>query len=152
LYRRSLYTFVRRTVPPPAMTAIDAPNREICVVRRPRTNTPLQALVVMNDPTYVEAARVLAEATIRQAVSDHDRVRFAFRSLLTREPSEQELTTLIASLAFFRQRYSENTQAASSLLKVGELPFDSKLASDEVASLTAIVMLIMNLDETLTKE
>ena len=152
LYRRSLYTFVRRTVPPPAMTVIDAPNREICVVRRPRTNTPLQALVVMNDPTYVEAARVLAERSIRRFDNDHDRVRFAFRALLTREPSEHDMTTLLAALGFYRHRYSENKEAASVLLAVGESPADARLPNHEVAGLTALVMLIMNLDETLTKE
>ena len=152
LYRRSLYTFVRRTVPPPAMTAIDAPNREICVVRRPRTNTPLQALVVMNDPTYVEAARWLAERSMLRAANDNNRVRFAFRSLVTRDPSEREMTTLIAALVFYRARYSANKEAADALLSVGESPHDSKLASAEVAAYTAIVMLIMNLDETLTKE
>ncbi len=152
LYRRSLYTFVRRTVPPPAMTAIDAPNREICVVRRPRTNTPLQALVVMNDPTYVEAARALAERSIHYAASDPDRIRFAFRSLLAREPSEHELKTLTAALAFYRDRYSANKEAADALLGVGESPCNSKLPSTEVAAHTAIAMLIMNLDETVTKE
>jgi hypothetical protein len=152
LYRRSLYTFVRRTIPPPAMTAIDAPNREICVVRRPRTNTPLQALVVMNDPTYVEAARALAERAVRRIASDDERVRFVFRSLLTREPCESEMTTFLDAASFYRRRYAENKEAADSLLGVGASPRDAKLASDEVAALAAISMLIMNLDETLTKE
>ena len=152
LYRRSLYTFVRRTVPPPAMAAIDAPNREICVVRRPRTNTPLQALVVMNDPTYVEASRLLAERSILHAASESQRIPFAFRSLLTRDPQEHEMKTLIAALAFYRDRYAENKEAAEALLSVGESPYDSKLSSAEAAAYTAIVMLLMNLDETLTKE
>jgi hypothetical protein len=143
---------VRRTVPPPAMAAIDAPNREICVVRRPRTNTPLQALVVMNDPTYVEASRVLAERSMLHAIRESDRIRFAFRSLLTRDPREHEMKTLIAALAFYRDRYLGNKEAADALLSVGESPPDSKLSCAEAAAYTAIVMLLMNLDETLTKE
>jgi Protein of unknown function (DUF1553)/Protein of unknown function (DUF1549)/Planctomycete cytochrome C len=152
LYRRSLYTFIRRTVPPPAMTVIDAPNREICVVRRPRTNTPLQALVVMNDPTFVEAARVLAERTIHQSADDTNRIRFAFRSMVTREPSDQETETLRRSMLFYRERYKNDAEAANKLLSVGESTCDEQIAKEELAAYTSLVMLILNLDETLTKE
>jgi hypothetical protein len=152
LYRRSLYTFVRRTVPPPAMITFDAPNREICNVRRPRTNTPLQALALMNDPTFVEAARVLAGRVVREVEDDSSRITRAFRLLMARHPSRQELETLRGTLQFYREGYTRDANAVDRLLSVGESKIRDEAKPADTAALTAVVMVIMNLDETITKE
>src|SRR5207249_10212625 len=94
LYRRTMYTFWKRTSPPPTLTTFDAPDRETCTVRRARTNTPLQALVRMNDPTYVEASRKLAERLMGEAVSPEERITLAFRLAIARRPTERELALL----------------------------------------------------------
>src|SRR5919197_3157373 len=95
LYRRTMYTFWKRTCPPPALATLDAPDRETCVVRRSRTNTPLQALVLMNDPTYVEAARKLAERLLTEAgPAPEERITLAFRLTTARKPSAAELAVL----------------------------------------------------------
>ena len=107
LYRRSLYTFWKRTIPPPAMTAFDATSREFCSVRESRTNTPLQALALLNDELYVEAAQALASQTMHDAESPEARIRLAFQRVLSREPSERELQILIAALHRHRERVDE---------------------------------------------
>src|SRR5205085_10415669 len=94
LYRRTMYTFWKRTSPPPTLVTFDAPDRETCTVRRSRTNTPLQALVLLNDPTYVEASRKLAERMLREAYSEEDAIRLAFRLVLARQPETRELNVL----------------------------------------------------------
>src|SRR5438128_10460517 len=94
LYRRTMYTFWKRTCPPPTLATFDAPDREVCTVRRPRTNTPLQALILMNDPTYVEAARKLAERLMTEASAPDQRIAFAYRLLLARAPKPGELAIL----------------------------------------------------------
>src|SRR5204863_774860 len=94
LYRRTMYTFWKRTSPPPTLITFDAPDREVCTVRRSRTNTPLQALVLMNDPTYVEASRKLAERMLHHSSSTDERLRFAFRLATARLPSAAELGVL----------------------------------------------------------
>jgi hypothetical protein len=160
LYRSSLYSFVRRTVPLPSMTTLDAPNRELCVVRRQRTNTPLQALVLMNDETWVEAARVLAERTLWElpigSGNDHsgdaDRLRRVFRRLLVRSPTGVELDLLLTSLDHYRSRYAGHPDEAAQFIAVGEAPVLDGQDPIEVAALTAVCSLLMNLDETLTRE
>ena len=153
LYRRSLYTFIRRTVPPPAMAAFDAPAREICAVRRPRTNTPLQALVLMNDPTYVEAARVLAERVFREAgVAPAERLTLAFRLVMARPPASEELALLMQSLDNYRARYTADRDAAQALLAVGESKSSAAAPEPELAAYAAVCMAIFNLDEAVTKE
>jgi hypothetical protein len=154
LYRRSMYTFWKRTVPPPTMSTFDAPDRETCTVRRSRTNTPLQALVLLNDPTYVEAARKLAERVIREGGSTpDDRIAYAFRLPLARKPRPDETTKLKqlleAQLAHYRS--SAGAAAAAKLLAVGESPRDEKLDAVELAAWTTITSVILNLDETVTK-
>jgi hypothetical protein len=153
LYRRTLYTFWKRTVPPPTLSTFDAPDREKCVARRPVTNTPLQALITLNDPTYVESARKLAERALREGGKDtNSRLAFAFRSATARRPSMQELKVLRELLAQQLANYRGNQQAADKLLKVGESAVDEKLDKTELAAWTMVASTILNLDETITKE
>lgn len=152
LYRRSLYTFVRRTVPPPGMTVFDAPNRELCSVRRARTNTPLQALNLMNDPIYVESCRALAERILCHPCDDRARLISAWKTVLSREPSERELALLTDSLTYYRQRYHADVTAATELIGVGESKPDTDLPPAELAAYTAICSILLNLDEAVTRE
>jgi len=153
LYRRSMYTFWKRTVPPPSLATFDAPDREKCTARRALTNTPLQALVLMNDPTYVEAARALAQRTLMEAGgSPAKRIQFAFRQATGRKASPEEVQ-LLSSLAQKQVAlYRRDKHAASELVRVGESPFNSKLNPSELAAWTVVASSILNLDETITKE
>jgi hypothetical protein len=152
LYRRSLYTFWKRTVPPPSMSTFDAPNRETCQVRRARTNTPLQALVLMNDVQFVEAARKFAERTMLEGGDDDTaKIVWAFRSVTARQPSESELAVFNSVLTTYRQEFGQKRDAAESLLKVGESPRNEELDVAEVASWTMVTHLILNLSEIVTK-
>jgi hypothetical protein len=154
LYRRSLYTFIRRTIPPPGMTILDAPNREICTVRRPRTNTPTQALALMNETIYVEAARHLAERALRELPqgTDAERITRMIRLVLARNPTDQELSVLVPAVQYYRERYQSQPEHAAALLRVGESPMDATLPASEIAAHAVIAGLLFNLDETLTKE
>jgi hypothetical protein len=153
LYRRSLYTFIRRTVPPPNMAVIDAPNRETCNVRRPRTNTPLQALALMNDPIVVEASRVLAERVMLETPSGPaSQIAEMFRRLLARTPSEIEAQRLATAYERQLARYQAAGDDASQLLGVGDSVPNAMLPKAELAALTSVAMLLMNLDEAITKE
>ena len=107
LYRRSLYTYWKRTVPPPNMVAFDAPNREICTVARPSTTTPLQALVLLNDVQFVEAARAFAERMLKQPGDDAARLRWAFEECISRPPTDAELAVLTKALT--RERAATRT-------------------------------------------
>jgi hypothetical protein len=151
LYRRSMYTFWKRTSPPPQMLTLDAPDRETCTVRRSRTNTPLQALVLMNDPTYVEAARKLAERMMTGGQTDEDRIVFAFRLATARRPSQKEIAAL--KKVYDRQlaKYRLDSKAAMRLLSVGESPRNQELSIPGLAAWTIVASIILNLDETLTK-
>jgi hypothetical protein len=149
LYRRSLYTFWKRLAPPPAFSAFDAPTREICSVRRQRTNTPLQALVGLNDPTFVEAARALAERAMTGA-TDEERVAIAFRRVAARAPSTAESAILLRLLS--AQRRSFDAESARRLLAVGRSPRDPSLDPVEHAAWTMAASAILNLDEALTRE
>jgi hypothetical protein len=152
LYRRSLYTFWKRTSPPPSLTTFDAPSREECVVRRGRTNTPLQALVLMNDEQYVEAARHLAERMMREGgQTPADRIALGFRLATSREPNADEIRifqTLYDAQSAANRR---NVQAAAKLLGVGDSPHDQSLEPGELAAWTMVANVILNLDETVTK-
>jgi hypothetical protein len=153
LYRRSLYTVWKRTVPPAALSTFDAPDREKCTVRRPRTNTPLQALVLLNDPTYVEAARVLAERMIHEAGKDPAaRIRLGYSLALAREPAPSESDVLLTIAARQTDEFRADPQAARELLAVGERPYDEKLDAPELAAWATVASTILNLDETITKE
>jgi hypothetical protein len=151
LYRRTMYTFWKRTCPPPTLATFDAPDREVCTVRRPRTNTPLQALILMNDPTYVEASRKLAERLMREENSVEGRITVAFRLFTARKPTTEEAAILRHLFESRLARYRQDPAAATKLLKVGESPRDEKLDSAELAAWTTVASVIMNLDETVTR-
>ena len=153
LYRRSMYTFWKRTVPPPSMATFDAPDRETCQVRRARTNTPLQALVLMNDVQFVEAARKFAERVLKEGGSNvQDQMGFAFRSVLTRRPNDFEMQSLINAFNEYAREFSTTPEAAVKLLSSGESPRDDQLDSNTLAAWTMITHLLLNLSETVTKE
>jgi hypothetical protein len=153
LYRRSLYTFWKRTVAPPQMLTFDAAGRETCIVRETRTNTPLQALTLMNDVTYVEAARVLAQRVMRECgTTPADRITWMFRLATARRPQPVELKILLDGFHEHRIKYDSDLQAARKLVHVGEYPEETRLDIRELAAYTAVAGLILNLDETITKE
>ena len=152
LYRRSMYTFWKRSCPPPSLVTFDAPDRETCSVRRERTNTPLQALVLLNDPTYVETARGLAERTMHEGgKSNNERVTYAFRIVTGRRPTAAESAILLDE---FNQRctaFKTDAEIAAKLLSVGESQADSNLPIEELAAWTMVARLLLNLDEAITK-
>ncbi len=153
LYRRSMYTIWKRTSAPPNMLIFDMPGREMCVVRRSRTNTPLQALSLLNEITYVEASRGLAERMLNEGgESPAERIRFAFRLATARMPSDRELATLQAGLDRRLVRFLADPESAKKLLVVGEKKVASGLDSAELAAYTITASVILNLDETVTKE
>ncbi len=153
LYRRGMYTFWKRTVPPASLATFDAPDREECRTRRARTNTPLQALVLMNDPTYVEASRHLAQRMILEAGDDADqRIAWAFRRATGRAPQPGE-TAVLASIAREQEAdYRNVPEAARELITVGESKYDPNLDPVELAAWTTVAGTILNLDEVVTKE
>jgi len=151
LYRRSMYTFWKRTCPPPGMATFDAPDRETCVVRRARTNTPLQALVLLNDPTFVEAARILAERTLADAADDPSRIQAAYRRVLSRKPDEHEATTLSRILHDARQYFAETPAAADELLTTGNSPRNPAMAPSELAAWSVTMNMLLNLDEAVSR-
>ena len=153
LYRRSLYTYWRRTSPPPAMMNFDAAGREACTVRASRTNTPLQALNLMNDVQFLEAARFLAQRMIREGgASAADQLRYGFRLATARYPNEKESGVLAQALAYHRDQYASNPQAAERMLKQGEAPRDAAIPAPEHAAFMTVASMILNLDEVVTKE
>jgi hypothetical protein len=153
LYRRSMYTFWKRTSPPAALTTFDAPSRENCTARRPRTNTPLQALALMNDEQYVEASRFLAERMMKEGGTDSSsRLMYGFRIATSRMPTNSELSVLNTTLEKARTRYSADKPAAEKLLAIGEKPRDASLDVAEHAAYTLVANLLLNLDEAITKE
>ena len=149
LYRRSMYTVWKRTTPPPAMMNFDTSERNLCSIKRQSTSTPLQALVLMNDPQFVEASRILAERMILEGgPSDADRISFGFRALTSRSPNEGELETLTELLRLETQSFRQNPEAASLLLKTGEYPRSLSLDASEVAAYATVASTIMNFDAT----
>jgi mono/diheme cytochrome c family protein len=152
VHRRSVYTFWKRTAPPPQMTTFDAPSREACRVRRERTNTPLQALLLLNDEQYVECARVLAERTLKEAgPKPEDRLAYLFRLAAARRPDERELAELAAAWKDHRDHYRRDTEAARKLIAVGETKPDPALDPAELAAYTMVANLVLNLDEVINK-
>jgi hypothetical protein len=152
IHRRSLYTFWKRTAPPPEMNTFDAPSREACTVRRERTNTPLQALLLLNDPQFVEAARTLAERTLAEGgTTPEARLTFLFRRTMARKPDARELTELLAAYRDHLALYTRDAAKAKQLVSVGERKPDEKLNASELAAWTMIANLVLNLDEVLNK-
>ena len=152
LYRRSMYTFWKRTCPPPGLNTFDAPEREVCTARRSRTNTPLQALVLMNDPTYLEAARKLAERTMQEGgPSLESKVTFAFQLTMSRKPTPMEVEVLLKTYQQRLARYRQDPNGAQSLIAVGESTRNETIDRAELAAWTSVMSLILNLDEAITK-
>src|SRR2546426_5485224 len=153
LYRRSLYTFWRRSTPPPMMMIFDAAGREACTVRENRTNTPLQALDLMNDVAYVEASRVLAERMMREGgPAPEGRIAYGFRLATARRPRENETAILSGSFHHYLDRFQTNQTAALKLLNEGEHKRDQALDVSQLAAYTSVASMILNLDQTVTKE
>jgi hypothetical protein len=153
LYRRGMYTFWKRTAPPASLATFDAPDREKCTARRAQTNTPLQALVLLNDPTYVEASRALAQRAILEGGRDaRARIGFAFRLATARAPSDQEIGILRTLLDARLKAFQHDRQSALKLLSVGESPRDRRLDVSELAAYTTVASVIFNLDETMTRQ
>ena len=152
LYRRSMYTFWKRSCPPPSLVTFDAPDRETCIVRRERTNTPLQALVLLNDPIYIEAARGLAQRAILDGGSTSDeRLGYAFRIVTGRHPTPAEAAVLSAELRDRLQAFAADPETAKRLVAIGESQSDASLSAGELAAWTMVARLILNLDEAITK-
>ncbi len=153
LYRRGLYSYWCRTFLHPSLLAFDAPTREECTVERPRSNTPQQALVLLNDPIYVEAARVFAERVLRDGGKTTDgRIHHAFRLALGRPAAEAEVRLLRALVEQHLQRYQKNPKAAAELLRVGDRPAAPDLSAAELAAWTSVTRVVLNLHETITRE
>jgi hypothetical protein len=156
LYRRTLYTFWKRTVAPPFMINFDSPSRETCTVLETRTNTPLQALDLMNDVAFVEASRKLAERLLREGGTDPgERIDYLYRLVLGRpvEPAEKQI--VLETLRRFESRYGADWDAAKTFLRQGDSPVAkpaAKMGASELAAYTAVASLILNLDETITRE
>lgn len=152
LYRRSMYTFIRRTAPPPTMTVLDASDRSMCMVRRQTTSTPLQALLLLNEPQMIEASRLLAERVLKEGgESIEDQLNYAFRLLTSRKLDAQELPLMRALYQEEYEKYLTDQAGAKELLQVGDYPRDASLALPQVAALTVVANLMMNYDEVYTK-
>lgn len=151
-YRRGLYVYWRRSVPYASFVTFDAPSRETCTVKRPRTNTPLQALVLMNDPVYVEAARTFGSRIIQQGGNTLDeKVEFAFRTCLGRNPTETEQVRIRAAFQEELAHFLERRADANQLVHVGATPPPNDVDPIELAAWTMISQVLLNLDETITK-
>jgi hypothetical protein len=152
LYRRGLYTHWQRQYLHPSLLAFDAPSREECTADRPRSNTPLQSLVLLNDPSYVEAARAFAERVLREGGSEfRQRLDFAFQRALSRPASEEEAAVLAELLNTHTAEYESNPSAAAALLNVGEHKVPAELATPELAAWTSLTRTILNLHEVITR-
>ncbi len=153
LYRRSLYTYWKRTIAPPSMINFDAATREVCTVRESRTNTPLQALNLMNDVAYLEASRKLAERVLREGgATDAERLNYAVLVVLGRPAKPGEVEKLGGALQRFRARYETKPKSAKLFLNQGDSAVDPAFPAPELAAWTTIGSLLLNLDETITKD
>ena len=152
LYRRGLYTIWKRSSPPPSMINFDASEKYLCTVKRQKTNTPLQALVLLNDPQYVEAARLLAERMIKEGGKQpEEQITFGFKALTSREPDNRELSLLKQLYQEEQAEFSQAPARADSLLAVGEHPRDTNLPADQLAALTVVANTLVNYDEAVYK-
>jgi hypothetical protein len=152
LYRRSIYTFLKRTAPAPFMTSFDAPSREQSCTVRSRSNTPMQALQLMNDVQHVEAARNLAQRILNNGgADDNARIRWAWRAVTARQPDAAEAKIIANVLAGHRERFAKDTEAATKLIAFGESKADPNLQPVELAAWTLVANLLLNLDEVINK-
>ena len=152
VHRRSLYTFWKRTAPPPQMAIMDAPSREVCTIRRERTNTPLQALMLMNDPQFLEAARALAERILKEGgPTIQEQLAFGFELATARLPDEREISILQSTLENHLSQFQSDPESAQQLIKIGESMASESIETIKLAAWTMIANLILNLDEVLTK-
>ncbi len=149
LYRRGLYTFIKRTVPPPSMAIFDASNRDQCEIERSNTNTPLQALVMLNDPTVLEASRVLAASLLKEESTEEDKIIKAFRLIVCRKPNEKELRVLTDY--YQKQLGTLDLKGAENLLDVGEYPLPLEVDKVPLAAMMMVVSTLYNLEESITK-
>jgi hypothetical protein len=153
IYRRGLYTFWKRTISPPHMQIFNAGGREMCSMRQESTNTPMQALAVLNEPTFVEAARALAERMILEGGERAgDRVRHGFKLLLAYEPDMTRQQILLAGLNDYQAHFNKNAEAARALVEVGDSVADATIPPAELAAYTMLASVMLNLDEAITKE
>jgi hypothetical protein len=151
-YRRALYTHWKRQSPPPNLMIFDAPTREYCVVRRPRTNTPLQALALLNDPQFVEASRAFGQRMILEGGKDAEsRLAYGFRLATSRRPSKDEVKVLSDVLKDQLTTYRKDKESAAKLLKVGEFKPSDSVDQSELAAYATVASMMLNLDETITK-
>jgi hypothetical protein len=151
LYRRGLYAFIKRTVPPPSMIIFDGSNRDQCEVSRSNTNTPLQALVMMNDPQVLEASRVLAAKLLNEKTSSDEQIKTAFRLIVCRKPTEKEFSLLKVYYEQQKQELNQEKEEASKLLSIGEYSLPEKFDEVTLAAMMRVVSTIYNLEETITK-
>lgn len=151
LYRRGLYTFIRRTSPPPNMMTFDATSREVCTVKRDVTSTPLQALVLLNDPQFFEASRVFAERMIKNKDRLEDQIRFGFRLATSRYPKQEELEILVDLYNNQYDFFRENRDKAYQIISVGEKPRDMNIYSVKTAAMTMVANTLLNHNETYTR-
>ncbi|MFT5127497.1 MAG: hypothetical protein ACI8W8_001100 [Rhodothermales bacterium] len=151
LYRRSLYTYWKRQIPAANMRILGADGRTVCRTRREDTNTPLQALVMLNDPQFVEAARMLAEHVLREAESPASRINLAFRLATSRAPNAAESAILSEELSDRLAEFAADAKSATAYLKIGARPLPADLPAPELAAYSAVASLILNLDESQSK-
>ena len=151
-YRRSLYTYWKRIQPPPAMSIFDAASRNQCTVKRQSTNTPLQALVLLNDPQFVEASRALAHRMIVEGGSDRrQRIEYAFRLATSRRPDSEELDILENLFQYELDEFQKNPEVTEDFLRIGEFKSQEKLNKVEFAAYGVVASAIINLSESLQK-
>lgn len=152
VYRRTVYTFLKRTAPPPQMAILDAPSRESCTMRRERTNTPLQALMLMNDPQYFESARAFAERVLKEGgATPEERIAYAFETATARMPDSKETAILLSAFQAHLEEFRAAPEAAEKLIAIGESSPDKDLEPVELAAWTMVTNLILNLDEVINK-
>jgi len=147
LYRRSLYGYWKRTIPPPTMLTFDASERAVCTVKRQQTSTPLQSLVLLNNPLYIEAARALGEQIMVQFETPKEQIQLAFENVITRAPTNKEQELLLNIYRQELKRFEEHPQEASQLLQIGNSSSNASLVREELAAITVVINAIFNLDE-----
>jgi murein L,D-transpeptidase YcbB/YkuD len=151
LYRRGLYVYWRRSTVYPSFITLDAPTREFCSAQRARTSTPLQSLVLMNDPVFVEAARAFAQRILKEGgADDAARLRYAWRTALSRSATDKEIAILGRTLETQLATYAQDKAAAAALVKVGDLAKPSELDDSQLAAWTAVANVLLNLNETIS--